>query len=51
MDLFWLSVITGVSPTEGSVSGGTLITIYGMNFNTTANHVEVFVGGTYVKQS
>ena len=40
----WFLVITGVSPSEGSVNGGTLITIYGEYFD--PNAVEVFVGGT-----
>ena len=37
--------ITGVSPNEGSVSGGTMITIYGEYFDPNADSVEVLVGG------
>ena len=37
--------ITGVNPSEGSVNGGTLITIYGEYFDYNADSVEVLVGG------
>ena len=37
--------INGVSPNEGSVSGGTMITIYGEYFDPNADSVEVLVGG------
>jgi len=41
-------VITGVTPSEGSVNGGTTITIYGEYFDPNADDVEVLIGGTYV---
>ena len=37
--------ITGVSPSEGSVNGGTMITIYGEYFDPNADNIEVLVGG------
>ena len=37
--------ITGVSPSEGSVNGGTMITIYGEYFDPNADSIEVLVGG------
>ena len=41
--------ITGVSPSEGSVNGGTMITIYGEYFDPNADSIEVLVGGKLVK--
>ena len=43
--VFWYLVIIGVTPTEGSVNGGTLIIIYVDYFNPNTDDVEVFVGG------
>jgi len=37
--------ITGVSPSEGSVNGGTKITIYGKYFNPNTTNVKVMIGG------
>ena len=37
--------ITGVSPSEGSVNGGTMITIYGKYFDPNADSLEILVGG------
>ena len=37
--------ITGVSPSEGSINGGTMITIYGEYFDHNADSIEVLVGG------
>ena len=37
--------ITGVSPSKGSINGGTMITIYGKHFDANANSVKVLVGG------
>ena len=37
--------ITGVSPSEGSISGGTMITIYGEYFDPSADSIKVLVGG------
>ena len=37
--------ITGVSPSEGSVNGGTMITIYGKYFDPNADSIEILVGG------
>ena len=36
--------ITGVSPSEGSINGGTMITIYGEYFDPNADSIEVLVG-------
>ena len=41
----YLIDITGVSPSEGSINGGTMITIYGNYFDPNADSVEVLVGG------
>ena len=40
-----LSVITGVDPSEGSVYGGTLITVYVDYLDLFADTIEVIVGG------
>ena len=37
--------ITWVSPNEGSVNGGTVITIFGEYFDPDADSIEVLVGG------
>lgn len=38
--------VTSVSPASGSISGGSLITITGTNFDTTAQQTLVFIGQT-----
>lgn len=39
--------IQNVSPSCGSLHGGTVITIQGLGFSDNANNVMVFVGGRY----
>ncbi|XP_063041153.1 fibrocystin-L-like [Engraulis encrasicolus] len=41
--------VTGISPSEGSVLGGTLLTIRGRHFDETDKPVEVLVGGQKCK--
>lgn len=45
MHIIFPTDVTGVSPSEGSVNGGTMITIYGNYFDPNAESVEVLVGG------
>lgn len=46
-DSFSYSVtVTSVSPTSGSINGGSLITITGTNFDTTSQQTLVFIGQT-----
>ena len=40
-----LLVITGVDPSEGSINGGTLITVYMDYLDPYADTIEVIVGG------
>jgi len=41
--------VTGVSPSEGSLLGGTLLTIQGHYFDETDQPVKVLVGGNPLK--
>lgn len=46
-DIFSYKVtVTSVSPSTGSINGGSLITITGTNFDTTAQQTLVFIGQT-----
>uniref|UniRef100_A0A3P8VH65 PKHD1 like 1, tandem duplicate 2 n=1 Tax=Cynoglossus semilaevis TaxID=244447 RepID=A0A3P8VH65_CYNSE len=38
--------LTGVSPSSGSVMGGTLLTVHGSRFDNTSEEIRVLVGGT-----
>jgi hypothetical protein len=40
--------VTGVSPTSGSVMGGTLLTISGRYFDETDAPIQVKVGGKFM---
>lgn len=41
------SEVTGVSPSEGSTMGGTLLTIHGRYFDQTDQPAQVLVGGKH----
>lgn len=42
---YFISVISSVVPSVGSNAGGTLISVYGTNFGTSINNIQVLVGG------
>lgn len=46
-----LPEVTGVSPSEGSVEGGTLLTVHGRFFDQTDQPARVLVGGNQSVQT
>ena len=45
--MFLFSEVTGVSPSNGGVLGGTLLSIHGRFFDETDHPAQVLVGGNY----